>query len=63
MAAALEAHIASIVFACGPVELMSQLSYMGGSLAEKELPDYRGGANAALGRFSEAAGPSAISSE
>lgn len=63
MAAALKAHIAGIIFAYDPVELISQLSYMGGSLVEKELPDYRGQANATLDRFSEAAGRSAISSE
>jgi nucleotide-binding universal stress UspA family protein len=63
MAAALEAHIAGVTFAYDPIELMSQLSYMGGSLIEKELPDWRGEANAALDRFSEAAVRSAISSE
>lgn len=63
MAAALEAHIAGIIFAYDPIELMSQLSYMGGSLVEKDLPDYRGEANATLDRFSEAAGRAAISSE
>jgi nucleotide-binding universal stress UspA family protein len=63
MATALKAHIAGITFAYDPIELMSQLSYMGGSLVEKELPDFRGEANATLDRFSEAAGRSAISSE
>jgi nucleotide-binding universal stress UspA family protein len=63
MAAALEAHIAGVTFAYDPIELMSQLSYMGGSLIEKELPDWRGEANAALDRFSKAAVRSAISSE
>lgn len=63
MAAALKAHIAGITFAFDPIELMSQLSYMGGSLVEKELPDYRGEANATLDRFSEAADRSAVSSE
>ncbi len=41
MAATLEAHIAGIIFAYDPIEHMSQLSYMGGSLVETELPDYR----------------------
>jgi len=63
MAAALEAHMAGITFAFDPIELMSPLSYMGGSLAEKELPDWRGEANATLDRFSEAAVRSAISPE
>ena len=63
MAAALEAHIAGITFAYDPIEVMSQLSYMGGSLVEKELPDYRGQANATLDRFCEAAGRSTIVSE
>jgi nucleotide-binding universal stress UspA family protein len=56
MAVALEAHIAGVTFAYDPIELMSQLSYMGGNLVEKDLPDYRGEANATLDRFSEAAG-------
>lgn len=63
MAAALQAHITGITFWYDPIQLMSQLSYMGSGLVEQELLDYRGEANATLDRFSEAADRSAISSE